>query len=187
VYDAVKQVAVRVGGGALHSLGQGPNFLTTGMGRISSTNRNFLLSYILLVGVPFLGLAGVLKAGRALRAPVSVDGNWILETNTSALCGQGLQKSVLSVSQSGKGFIVSLDKTTGVGTLAETTMDATLALPATAADHCGNDATLLLHAVIDPKAETRTMLGTISVNDCPSCPQVSYRAVRQTSARKEAH
>jgi hypothetical protein len=160
------------------------------MRRISPTNRNFMVAYILLVGLPLLGLAGVLKAGRALQAPISVDGTWTVETNTATLCGQSLQKSALTVSQSGKGLVVSLNdglNSTGTGTLAGTTMDATFPFSATAAEHCGSDARLALNAAIDPKAEPLTMLGTISVPGCPSCPEVSYRAVRQTHfTRKEA-
>jgi hypothetical protein len=157
------------------------------MGRISRTNRNFVIAYVLLVGVPLLGLAGVLKAGHALTAPTSVDGAWALETKASTLCGQTLQNPVLTISQSGKDLVVGFNNglnAAGTGTLAGATMDATLPLPATGADHCGSDATLALKAAIDSKAEPKTMLGTISVNGCASCPEVSYRAVRQTYSTK---
>jgi hypothetical protein len=160
------------------------------IGRISRTNRNFVIAYVLLVGVPLLGLAGVLKAGHALTAPISVDGTWTLQTDTATLCGWTLQNPVLTISQSGRDLVVGLNNglnAAGTGTLAGATMDAALPLPATAADHCGSDATLALRAAIDSKAEPKTMLGTISVNGCASCPDVSYRALRQTHfTKKEA-
>jgi hypothetical protein len=160
------------------------------MARISPTNRNFIVAYILLVGVPLLGLAGVLKAGHALTAPISIDGTWALETSPATLFGQTLQNSLLTISQSGNGLVVSLNNglnTTGTGTLAGAAMDATLSMPSTAADHCGSDATLALKATIDSKVEPRTMLGTISVKGCGSSAELSYRAVRQSrSTRKEA-
>jgi len=161
------------------------------MGRISPTNRNFIIAYILLVGLPLLGLAGVLKAGHTLSAPISVDGAWTLQTDTAMLCGQGLQNSVLTISQSGKDLVVGLEgglKTTGTGTLTGATMDATLPLTEVAADHCGSDPVLALNAAIDSKAQPKTMLGTISVKGCTSCTEVSYRAVRQRrSTKREAH
>jgi hypothetical protein len=161
-----------------------------GMRSISRTNRNFVIAYVLLVGVPLLGLAGVLKAGHALTAPTSVDGAWTLQTDTAALCGLTLQNPVLTISQSGKDLVVGVSdglNATGTGTLAGATMDAALPLPAAGSDHCGSNATLAFKAAIDSKAEPKTMLGTISVNGCASCPEVSYRAIRQThSTKREA-
>jgi len=162
------------------------------MARISRTNRNFVIAYVLLVGVPLLGLAGVLKAGHALVAPISVDGSWTVETNTATSFGQSLQNSVLTVSQSGNGLVLGLTglKTTGTGVLSGTAIDASLSPPEMAADHCGSDATLTLKAAIDSKAEPKTMLGTISVKGCAtSDAELSYRAVRQSrsSTKKEAH
>jgi hypothetical protein len=161
------------------------------MGRISPTNRNFIIAYILLVGLPLLGLAGVLKAGHALSAPIAVDGAWTLQTDAATLCGQALQNSVLTISQSGQDLVVGLDsglKTTGAGALTGATMDATLPLAEAPATMCGNDAILALNAAIDSKADPKTMLGTISVKGCASCTEVSYRAVRQhRSTKREAH
>jgi hypothetical protein len=159
------------------------------MAPLSRTNRNFVIAYVVLVGLPLLGLVGVLKAGHGLRAPTSVDGLWTLEAS-AALCGQRLQNSTMNISQSGQSLVVSLDNglnITGSGTLSVTAIDAAFSIPATAVDRCGG-ATLLLNAAIDPKEEPKTMHGTISVKDCASCSQVTYRAARQThSMKKEAH
>src|SRR5208283_757233 len=47
--------------------------------RMSRTNRNFVFAYTFLVILPLAGLAGILKTGRNLTAPVSIDGVWILQ------------------------------------------------------------------------------------------------------------
>jgi hypothetical protein len=47
---------------------------------------------------------------------------------------------------------------------------------------------LALSATVASKAESRSMQGTISVNQCPSCSTVSYQAVRQPrSSRSGAY
>jgi len=162
------------------------------MVRISPTNRNFIVAYILLVGVPLLGLAGVLKAGHALAAPISVDGTWTLETSTATPLGQSLQNSLMTISQSGNGLVMGLSnglKTTGAGVLSGTAIDANLPLPEMATNHCGSDATLALTAAIDSKAEPKTMLGTISLRGCALGDELHFRALRQnrSSTKREAH
>jgi Kef-type K+ transport system membrane component KefB len=47
------------------------------------TNRKFVLAYILLVGLPLLGLFGILRAGRKLVAPPSVSQTVSLEANSA--------------------------------------------------------------------------------------------------------
>jgi|SRR5579863_6581136 len=163
------------------------------MGRISPTNRNFVIAYVLLVGLPLLGLAGVLKAGYALTAPISVDGLWTLETDTAELCGHTLQHSVLTVSQSGKNLVVYFNHDPngtdrGTATLAGASLQAMLPLPALGPNYCGRDASLEMKGVVDSKGEPKTMLGTISVKGCATCTAVSYRAVQQGRPnRKELH
>jgi len=85
---------------------------------MSSARRNFIVAYVLLVLVPLVGLAGVLRAGRGLKAPISVEGVWkidsaagtasekqVSEESGSAPCGlsdAALSNSSLLISQSGK-------------------------------------------------------------------------------------
>ena len=61
------------------------------------SNRNFIIAYILLVGLPVLGLVGVLKTGRGVAAPISLDGTWTLQADSSRLaslpCGKSLATS----------------------------------------------------------------------------------------------
>ena len=61
---------------------------------MSRTNRNFLIAYVVLVVLPIAGLFGVLKHGRSLAAPISVDGVWRLDADLSQIaalpCGSSL-------------------------------------------------------------------------------------------------
>ena len=52
---------------------------------MQNTSRNFVVAYIVLVGLPLAGLAGVLRSGRNLAAPMSVDGSWKVEADATRL------------------------------------------------------------------------------------------------------
>ena len=52
---------------------------------MSPANRKFVIAYILLVGLPLLGLFGILRMGRKLVAPVSVNESVNLEANSAKL------------------------------------------------------------------------------------------------------
>jgi len=160
---------------------------------ISHTNRNFVIAYILLVGLPLLGLVGILKSGRRLAAPFSVDGAWKIESGASrppaSPCGNFLSSvsnAPLSISQSGKSLVVTLrggTKTT-TGTLDGKTVRAQFAgtvrsgTDKSGAAECG-DGSLTLAATLDPLAEPRTLSGTLSVEGCGSCAPLEFRAVKQ--------
>jgi hypothetical protein len=163
---------------------------------MSHTNRNFVIAYILLVGLPVVGLVGVLKSGRALAAPISVDGIWQLQVDpaqVSALpCGKLLAytpDTALAISQSGKNFTLSLtngSKSTASGVLDGTTLKASL-VPAARSDEpgCGNGREISLVATVDPKAEPRLLAGELSVSSCPSCASVEFHAVRLAPPTKK--
>src|ERR1700682_1969337 len=104
--------------------------------RMSRTNRNFVFAYAFLVILPLVGLAGILKSGRNLTAPVSIDGVWTVYVDPAQLdslpCGKVLasipDKAIL-ISQSGRSFVLSFPsgpKVVASGTLDGTTLRATL-------------------------------------------------------------
>lgn len=171
------------------------------MGRISAASRNFLIAYVLLVGLPLLGLIGVLKAGRRLTAPISVDGTWKLDTTAGYLlsgpCGKplaSLQSSTMTISQSGTSLVLALgeaSKALGSGTIDGTALRGTMPLNNEAAARdpsCGTNLVLALAANVDPKTEPRSMTGTIVVSGCSSCATINYRSVREIrSGRRGAH
>ena len=167
---------------------------------MSRTNRNFLIAYAVLVVLPIAGLFGVLKHGRSLGAPISVDGVWRLQADLSQLaalpCGSSLastQYAAVTISQSGKNFTLSLNngpKATASGVLEGTTLKAFVLPSAAWASQagCGSDHVLTLIATVDPKSEPRTLAGLLSVSECSSCAPVELRAVREIQAGgKKSH
>ncbi len=157
---------------------------------MSHTNRNFIVAYVLLVGLPIAGLMGVLKSGRALTAPISVDGVWRIQADPTLLsslpCGKALaqnSETAVSISQSGRNFTLSFSdgpKSTASGVLDGTTLKASLvpAAPWSEETGCGTGRILDLVATVDPKLDPRSLSGMLSVNDCPSCGSVRFRAER---------
>jgi hypothetical protein len=144
------------------------------------------------VALPLLGLVGILRSGRSLTAPLSVDGAWKIESGASHLsaspCGNFLSSvssAPLSISQSGRSLVVTLSgaKFT-TGTLDGKTIKAQFSgtdrrgEDKSGAAACG-DGGLNLTATLDPQAEPRTLSGTLSVEGCSSCAPVEFRAVRQ--------
>jgi hypothetical protein len=157
-----------------------------GRNAIPHPNRNFVIAYILLVGLPLLGLAGVLRSGRSLKAPFSVDGAWNVDAGaghaTAAPCEAFLSSvfnSQVSISQSGTSLVIGLAGKTTTGTLSWRTIQAQFsgADNPTATD-C-SDRGLVLSAALDPLAEPRTLSGRLSFEGCASCAPVEFHAVRQ--------
>ena len=152
---------------------------------MSSTNRRFIVAYILLVGLPLVALGGVLRAGRHLAAPISIDGTWKIETSanraSTQLCDQAiasLLNSSLVVSQSGKTLELTLygtSKTTVAGELDGKDLRASIG----ARTGCAADQRVALIASVDPNAEPRLLIGSLSVANCASCSVLEFRAVRQ--------
>lgn len=175
------------------------------MGHISPTNKGFVIAYVLLVALPLLGLVGVLRSGRGLVAPISVDGVWKFEANGTTPSADGcvkslasLQDSLVTISQSGKRLGLSLNglnlndgpPLVGSGVIDGTTLNATILLPETQANEpgCGNNAVLALAATVVRKPESRSMQGTVSVSECPTCAILKFQAVWQPrSPGSEAH
>lgn len=162
---------------------------------MSSTNRNFVIAYILLVGVPLVGLAGVLKAGRTLTAPISIDGDWKVEANRTTLstepCSRAissLANSSLAISQSGRSLVLTFNnpaKTSVSGAIDGKSLNAQLTLREEAASGagCGADQSMTFAATVDPKSEPESMTGTLLLNGCLSCSPVEFHAERLPKTR----
>jgi hypothetical protein len=127
------------------------------------------VGYILLVGVPLVGLLGILEAGRSIAAPMSVGGDWVLDVDPAA-CPSGvarLRQPVLSIVQSGTDALVTLNDGRA------TQMPATIAGAALNAS--------ALRATIAGKPNQRALTGTLQLD---GCPPLTFRATRQAPARK---
>jgi hypothetical protein len=152
----------------------------------SRSKEKLVISYVLLVGIPLLGVVGVLGAGRNLRAPTSIAGGWDFQINPSATqpqsCVTGLvvvRPTILDISQSGRYLTLMVDsqpKFSLEGTLQGKTIVANLSLPLEAS--CKGAAGLSLTAEIDSKTAPRIMSGVLSFDGCPSCGSANFQAVR---------
>jgi hypothetical protein len=167
---------------------------------MSRTGRIFVIAYALLVVLPVVGLVGVLKSGRSLAAPISVDGVWKLQTDPVLLaalpCGKTLASSpdaTLAISQSGRNFTLSLSdgpKSVASGVLDGTSLKASLRPLAQWSNEvgCGSGREISIVATVDPKSEPRSLIGTFSVDHCLSCAAVKFRATRvATLVKKGLH
>ena len=131
-----------------------------------------MAAYLLLVGVPVLGLLGILEAGRAITAPLSVGGDWALEFDPAAPCATGpasLQQPALSISQSGTEALITVND--GHATTLEATINGS-ALTAKS-----------LKASIAGKLGARTLEGMMRFD---GCAPVAFRAVRQAPKKRGA-
>ena len=152
---------------------------------MSRTSRNFVVAYIFLVGLPLLGLVGILRSGRHLHAPISVDGSWKIEatskapqTNSCAAVSTFVS-SPFAISQSGRSLVVTFGNNKAVvpGSLDDKSVKT--AVPGESDSSSGGCGTAILTAVVDSNAEPKSMNGQLSFLGCQSCAPVRFTAVRQ--------
>lgn len=159
---------------------------------MSTTSRKFIVAYIICVGLPLAGLAGVLKAGGHLSAPISIDGTWKLEADSASVANRAcadavssLLDSPLTISQSGVKMMASSAKanTVSLGTIDGTKIRA--ALVPSADSRCGSDQTLILVADVNPKATPATLNGRLTTSDCASCAPIDFHGTKQPKPQAE--
>lgn len=157
------------------------------------SNRNFAIAYVFLVALPITGLVGVLRSGRDLKAPISVDGGWKFRTGASrgdlspCLSLLGLDADTpITISQSGRYLAIGGAKAGGTGVLEGSALHAVLR-PAGGAPpaNCAGEGSVALAATVDPKGNPSAISGVLSVDGCPSCGSVEFQAVRQASTQKK--
>jgi Kef-type K+ transport system membrane component KefB len=158
------------------------------------------LTYLGLVGIPLLALMGILRAGAHLNPPVAVGGAWNVDADLSSLakseCGASLgdvRQPAFSINQSGSELTVTIntpEKVILAGTVAGLNLDATeskLARQSQAGDsECAESRRVRIAASISGEGDSRTIQGTVSVDNCPGCEAVSFHAVRQTAQQQKA-
>jgi len=159
---------------------------------MTSTAKRFAVSYVFLVFLPVLGLLGVLRQGRSLKAPMSVDGQWKLQFDPAQLaalpCGKALasvEEPVLAISQSGERFTMTTSgglATASSGVIQDTTLNASLQPSESTGHESGCDRQLTLTAKLDPTANPKSLSGMLSSKDCLACAPVQFRAVREAQA-----
>ncbi|MFZ0417346.1 MAG: hypothetical protein WAM04_04530 [Candidatus Sulfotelmatobacter sp.] len=159
---------------------------------MSGANRNFVLAYAFLVILPLVGLAGILKAGRNVTAPVSIDGLWTMRVDSTQIdslpCSNALATlpdKTLAITQSGRSLVLTFPsgpKLTASGTLDGARLRADLRAAESSDSSCVTGGEMLLLASIDRKVDSNLLTGTLSVPNCQSCASVGFQAERQTPA-----
>jgi hypothetical protein len=125
---------------------------------------------MLLVGVPVLGLLGILEAGRGLSAPPAIGGEWGVEFGPAPHCAggpAGRLQPALSITQSGAQALITFHDGRA------TTLEATINGAAVTAKS--------LTATITGKADKRTLEGLMSFD---GCAPIAFRAVRQAPGKR---
>ena len=152
---------------------------------LAFSKEKLAISYVLLVGIPLLGVVGVLAAGRRLAAPISIAGGWDFQITSSAIQPRSCigrfvfaRPTVLDISQSGTYLTLTLNSQPKLdleGTLQGKTISANLSLPHEAS--CNGATGLSLTAEIDSNAGPRIMSGIVKFGGCPSCGSANFQAV----------
>lgn len=121
--------------------------------------------YVLAVGVPLLVLAGVFEAGRNLKPPMHVGGNWNLETGP--MCGA----SSFAVSQTGAMLSITLGGHVASGTIEGDTVRFSASQ---------SPCVLMVAATLDRRMNPHVIAGEVRADQCETCQLASFRAVQQT-------
>lgn len=157
------------------------------------TKASFAAAYLVLVALPLLGLAWMLRSGRTLAAPVSVSGLWRVQGGAGHACllpcgvfpaGDG---TAFTISQSGRSFTLNVENSmmsSTWGAVEGTTLRADIVIGPKMAKPSGCDERRVLSftATVDSGAQAKVLTGTLSVNDCSGCVPVSFHAVREERA-----
>ncbi|HZT30400.1 MAG TPA: hypothetical protein VFA33_10980 [Bryobacteraceae bacterium] len=153
--------------------------------------RNLILGYICLVGIPLLAMIAILDAGHGLRAAAVVGGTWDVQADFQGLasspCAAPLlaaKRPALRISQSGRYLALSLDRLQGPGRVDDGIVTAG-ALRTAGGDFCGSqDHPVILRANLERSAGQAFLNGTITVDGCPSCAAVAFRATSLNPSAK---
>lgn len=156
-----------------------------------------LVLYAGLVGLPSLGVAGIVRVGERITPPLSVGGRWDVtvapRSPADAACAgplAGGTPTALVVAQSGGRVTVALGEptqATGDGALAGVRLAATLAAAPNGtvhADGCDASTPLVLSASIDGDGSARRMTGELARPGCASCAPVPFHAARSVEPKR---
>jgi hypothetical protein len=130
-----------------------------------------IITYLLLVGVPFAGLMWILERGEGHVAPPAIKGGWSVEGPLASCLGE--QPIEVVFEQSGRFVHVTLGAARGDARLDDTHLRATIV------DHEGGCGTIEIEGDFDEATEQ--FRGRASSTGCEACsdvPVVARRAAR---------
>jgi hypothetical protein len=158
--------------------------------RIRSSAMRSLLLYLLLVGIPAAGVAGILRAGAGLEAPASVGGQWTLDVAPSAAdprCEPA--PGTLTISQSGVHLDAALRPGGEARLRGEMRGDTIILASMVPSDDSSNEggdcdpaAGVRLEAVADGADRPAALRGTLRFVGCAACAPLAFTATRQAPA-----
>lgn len=129
-----------------------------------------ITNYLLLVGIPVLGVLGVLHLGQGLAAPKAVAGTWAFEAvsprSENATCAalkEAARVRTFAVDQAGPRLALEVGELRADGRIDGDVVRATSTL-------------LLVDASVEPSG---TMRGVLSFPTCPASPLLAFTAARQ--------
>lgn len=148
-----------------------------------------ILTYLGLVGIPFVALLGILRLGEGLIPTRAAHGHYAVTFDSSgsgrcifALLQDGEQR--LNVAQSGPRLEIEWGRLSMHGEVVRDSVRALAELhegtPSSRAS-CLTADTLLLLARIDKSAEVQRLEGEFRLPGCPTCAAVPFRAGRQSA------
>jgi hypothetical protein len=151
-----------------------------------------VLLYILLVGLPFLGIVEILRVGENLKSPIFLGGTWSLQVSREAAairsCGDmpiRFDGATLTVSQSGSSLILILDdeqKTTLAGEVHGLSVVAgPLHQSADKALASDGSASLYFQAQVDRRDRLQ---GVLKFTNCPTLIGLPFTATRLSLSKE---
>jgi len=159
------------------------------------SNRRLILAYVFLVGIPLLGLIGIVRRGQHLQAPVSVGGSWNVEADFSPWSGKPCvdvlgsgKQPLLNISQSGDRLVLALNNpqsTVIAGSIRGTVLTAgTQDSADSAGGSCAASQAIGITAELNKDGQQHALTGTFKLNTCRACAPVSFHAVRQAGPKR---
>jgi hypothetical protein len=156
-----------------------------------------ILLYLLLVGMPVLGLLALLHIGQGLTPPISVAGTWTVQTTPQLVdapsCSDPFGRSGhprLTITQSGSRLLLMLndDKESALtGEINGPNINAEVVSrpPAAAVNLSLRDAPeILFRASVDRRALVERLVGELSFINRPFCARIPFTATRDSKLRR---
>lgn len=145
-----------------------------------------VLLYLLLVGLPLLGIVGVLHVGEQLKPPAFLGGTWSIQVSREAAdlasCGDlptRFDRATLTVSQSGSSLILTLGgepKIVLAGEIHDLFVVAgSLRQPIDGATAADDSDAVHLQAQVDPQDRLH---GVIKLTRCAAMRDLPFTATR---------
>jgi hypothetical protein len=145
------------------------------------------LLYLVLVGIPIVGVFGIVRLGRDLKPPISVGGVWNIEGSPRPAgvlpCNNfGSDPLILTISQSGSHLALKFNDPNETKLSGEIN-DAVISARSQEGQTASRPASVLqLQARVDRQPGLHVLQGVLTSPNCPPGRQLSFRAVRQRKA-----